>query len=197
METRAEKPRDPGAENGPEIDDLTAPFFECECGRVVVIGRDRFGTVTTFDPSHAQRILIAGVMTGEARFVGDCYRRHECPFTQGRGERPGVVQMPAAAAKCRICGCTEAEACVDFDQGRACHWSGPDLCSACLGIELPKTVEEWQRLRDIANAAVLMFGAQMYGLIPRDMDIDGARALRFLKLAQDAVGEGGIGEPSR
>ncbi|QJQ31793.1 hypothetical protein GV829_04490 [Sphingomonas lacunae] len=30
---------------------------------------------------------------------------------------------------CRFCGCTEQRACVT--NGEACHWTGPDICSAC------------------------------------------------------------------
>jgi len=36
----------------------------------------------------------------------------------------------AADAKCRVCGCSEAKACVDKN-GKACHWVEADLCSAC------------------------------------------------------------------
>lgn len=32
---------------------------------------------------------------------------------------------------CRICGCTDADACVD-DDGWPCSWVEPDLCSSCL-----------------------------------------------------------------
>ncbi len=31
---------------------------------------------------------------------------------------------------CRVCGCTEHNACVD-EVGQACAWGGPDLCTAC------------------------------------------------------------------
>jgi hypothetical protein len=31
---------------------------------------------------------------------------------------------------CRVCGCTELDACVD-EIGRACYWVGLDLCSGC------------------------------------------------------------------
>lgn len=33
---------------------------------------------------------------------------------------------------CRECGCTDDNACVD-EEGTACHWVEPDLCSACHG----------------------------------------------------------------
>ena len=32
--------------------------------------------------------------------------------------------------KCRVCGCTNAKACIDND-GVPCHWVSEDLCSAC------------------------------------------------------------------
>ena len=33
--------------------------------------------------------------------------------------------------RCRCCGCTDFDACVDPETGEACHWVAPDLCSAC------------------------------------------------------------------
>jgi hypothetical protein len=30
---------------------------------------------------------------------------------------------------CHVCGCTEDQACIN--DGVACHWIGPALCSAC------------------------------------------------------------------
>lgn len=41
--------------------------------------------------------------------------------------------MPAAKEPerhCRICGCTDEEAC--WDTGSPCYWIEPDLCSACV-----------------------------------------------------------------
>ncbi len=32
--------------------------------------------------------------------------------------------------RCRICGCTEDNACVD-PCGQTCYWAGPGLCSFC------------------------------------------------------------------
>jgi hypothetical protein len=40
-------------------------------------------------------------------------------FAQARGERA-----------CRICGCTEPDACPDPTHG-GCAWAGQDLCTAC------------------------------------------------------------------
>jgi hypothetical protein len=36
---------------------------------------------------------------------------------------------------CRICGCTEHNACVDEKDGHTCDWSEDDLCSFCVGRE--------------------------------------------------------------
>ena len=32
---------------------------------------------------------------------------------------------------CRVCGCTDVNACLDDGTGSACHWVQPDLCSTC------------------------------------------------------------------
>lgn len=32
---------------------------------------------------------------------------------------------------CRVCGCGDLDACVEFD-GFPCAWVEPDLCSACV-----------------------------------------------------------------
>ncbi len=33
---------------------------------------------------------------------------------------------------CRVCGCTDDNACWDTKAGRPCNWVEPDLCSACV-----------------------------------------------------------------
>ena len=38
-----------------------------------------------------------------------------------------IPDLPAR--KCRVCGCTDLNACLV--KGVPCHWVGPDLCSAC------------------------------------------------------------------
>jgi hypothetical protein len=38
-----------------------------------------------------------------------------------------------AIPTCRICGCTEFDAC-GGDETEPCHWVGPDLCSACAPV---------------------------------------------------------------
>lgn len=37
-----------------------------------------------------------------------------------------------AERTCRLCGCTEGDACCDDERG-ACSWAGPDVCSHCAG----------------------------------------------------------------
>lgn len=41
----------------------------------------------------------------------------------------GLCEHPAPA--CRVCGCTEWNACWDEEAGRPCSWAEADLCSAC------------------------------------------------------------------
>ena len=41
------------------------------------------------------------------------------------------MSAPEGPRACRVCGCTEWQACVDLF-GDPCHWAAPDLCSACL-----------------------------------------------------------------
>jgi len=37
----------------------------------------------------------------------------------------------AQVRRCRVCGCSEDNACIDPDTGEPCYWVEPDLCSAC------------------------------------------------------------------
>ena len=36
---------------------------------------------------------------------------------------------------CRVCGCTQNDACWDEEEG-ACYWVEEDLCSACAKSEV-------------------------------------------------------------
>ena len=47
-----------------------------------------------------------------------------------------IAQM-SGSGQCRVCGCTEYQACQDPVSGEPCHWVAPDLCSACA--DLPAT----------------------------------------------------------
>ena len=40
---------------------------------------------------------------------------------------------------CRICGCTDYNACLDKETGVACHWVEDDLCSNCEHMAVKKT----------------------------------------------------------
>jgi len=39
-----------------------------------------------------------------------------------------------ACGVCRICGCSEWDACVD-DEDQPCGWAAEDLCTRCAGTE--------------------------------------------------------------
>lgn len=77
---------------------------------------------------------------------------------------------------CRVCGCTEGNACVDDRTRQPCHWVARDLCSACVGLErlieqqtiakglsLGDALQEWQEMngapvgQDLEPFAVFMF----------------------------------------
>ncbi|HRH71438.1 MAG TPA: hypothetical protein PLB89_18200 [Flavobacteriales bacterium] len=45
-------------------------------------------------------------------------------------ERQDLAQISAFERECRVCHCTEMNACVSED-GVPCHWVEEDLCSAC------------------------------------------------------------------
>lgn len=48
-----------------------------------------------------------------------------------------VVILDVDETACRICGCTDDEACVDLD-GQPCTWVDDGLCSACFATLLPR-----------------------------------------------------------
>ena len=61
-----------------------------------------------------------------------------------------VVAVPAA--RCRVCGCSDYDACLD-PGGEPCNWVEPDLCSECAPLVIqPRTVldqaEEWRHRMD-------------------------------------------------
>lgn len=73
--------------------------------------------------------LLEGADAAE-RDAAEWIRRH------GAGPVAAVVAAQAKVAgeraerSCRVCGCTDANACVD-DLGNACSWVDLDLCSTC------------------------------------------------------------------
>ncbi len=44
-----------------------------------------------------------------------------------------LLPMPGEIRVCRICGCTDDNACLGRD-GAPCHWVTGDLCSACMEV---------------------------------------------------------------
>ena len=44
---------------------------------------------------------------------------------------PEARGRTAGERACRVCGCTEWNACLDLF-GTPCHWAEHDLCSACI-----------------------------------------------------------------
>lgn len=46
---------------------------------------------------------------------------------------PEPIEDRADPPACRVCGCTQANACVI--EGAACYWAEPDLCSVCRSNE--------------------------------------------------------------
>ena len=52
--------------------------------------------------------------------------RHAVRLKQRDSERP------EGWPSCRVCGCWEYDSCWDEDQGVACSWVEPDLCSRCV-----------------------------------------------------------------
>lgn len=56
------------------------------------------------------------------------------PPKTGKGEAKQKAakkrKAKPVAGVCRVCGCTENEAC-ETEAGEPCHWVEPDLCSAC------------------------------------------------------------------
>ena len=57
-----------------------------------------------------------------------------------------TTKRRADSRQCRICHCTDAEACVTDDG--PCHWIEADLCSACAGVAIAQEITE-ERLRQV------------------------------------------------
>ncbi len=47
--------------------------------------------------------------------------------------RPNEIDGSPSPKSCRVCGCTDSQACMTDDG--PCHWVEPDLCSGCAGKE--------------------------------------------------------------
>jgi hypothetical protein len=57
-----------------------------------------------------------------------------------------MTKRRADSRQCRICHCTERQACATAEG--TCHWIEPDLCSACAGIEIGLEIVE-ERVRQV------------------------------------------------
>ena len=99
--------------------------------RVPVESLDQFGVVTL-------------VKLGVEALLRDALQRPDWPTGRARlawwletGEAAaGREGEPAPAVRaCRVCGCTDGDACVDGETGVPCHWVEQDLCSSCADGE--------------------------------------------------------------
>ena len=91
--------------------------------------------------------------------------------------------------QCGICGCTQDDACIDFETGCGCHWVRPDLCSQCVGMQLPETLEQWGLLGSSASLTMELLAAQMYGFMCQSIPLDAGRAMRLLELSRGKIQE--------
>lgn len=65
-----------------------------------------------------------------------------CPRSRRRARNREGNMM---ARTCRVCGCTEDNACVD-DGLTPCHWVAEDLCSECVDVPYSEGEERLLRL---------------------------------------------------
>lgn len=58
----------------------------------------------------------------------------DCGYVESgeAAELPEFLATRRHLRRCRRCGCTEDNACVDPGMDFACSWVGPDLCSGCM-----------------------------------------------------------------
>jgi hypothetical protein len=50
-----------------------------------------------------------------------------------RRAEPLDEETAVLTRECRVCGCSELDACVD-EAGGTCYWVEADLCSACTSM---------------------------------------------------------------
>jgi len=43
-----------------------------------------------------------------------------------------IPNVPPSLRRCRVCGCTDMNACWDPKVNHPCYWVEDDLCSACV-----------------------------------------------------------------
>ncbi len=68
------------------------------------------------------------------RLRNQCHAAGTAFYFKSWGE--SIVPEDGARA-CRVCGCTEHNACLDELTGGGCYWVEPDLCSECIGKPVP------------------------------------------------------------
>ena len=69
----------------------------------------------------------AGIPLGQFKEI----YREELRALMPKPEAVKPAKKKTGKAKCRVCGCTNLNACIDKKTGQPCHWVEPDLCSAC------------------------------------------------------------------
>ena len=108
------------------------------------------------------------VVTKQAEYLGHAIEELgwnpticHCEIVPVKPEKPGKkkdkvaiignskVEVPAGGEpvdvdkQCRLCGCTDDNACLEPETGETCHWVEPDLCSAC-SAQVEASEEEMQ-----------------------------------------------------
>jgi hypothetical protein len=90
---------------------------------------------------------------------------------------------------CRICGCTNDNACVHRETKDRCHWVEPDLCSACIDAKsrFSYKAPTLRRMSDVEFTALLNGQALSHPLSPRWI----ARLANALRAVVGATGDDG------
>ena len=71
------------------------------------------------------------------------------PATRAKRVEVHPIRYGAGMMACRVCGCTEIEAC-----NPPCSWVAPSLCSGCAGIV--HAITDWMDEAHRANFAALI-----------------------------------------
>lgn len=103
--------------------------------------------------------LCGGELSHDEYDFQFCRKCDTEPCTASWNPRPGAIPMKKAEhlmkydrdgnVRCRVCGCTEVEAC-----NPPCSWREPDLCSACAVTAF--VLREWKQGAHQPNMAALM-----------------------------------------
>lgn len=96
---------------------------------------------------------------------------------------PEPTTSPAPAARrCRLCGCTDAAACVTA--AGPCHWVAPDLCSACAPHAKPR-----ERLAERLKPLEAAIAAIEKQIDPFQQVLGELHALRDLLVEESGCGD--------